>query len=41
MANLVSVRDLRVSFRLGKTRIAEAVCGVSFDVPENGTLGRR
>ena len=38
MANLVSVRDLRVSFRLGKTRIAEAVRGVSFDVPENGTL---
>jgi peptide/nickel transport system ATP-binding protein len=38
MTTLVSVRDLRVSFRLGKTRIAEAVRGVSFDVPENGTL---
>jgi len=25
MTNLVSVRDLRVSFRLGKHRIAEAV----------------
>jgi peptide/nickel transport system ATP-binding protein len=38
MTTLVSVRDLRVSFRLGKTRIAEAVRGVSFDIPENGTL---
>ena len=35
---LVSVRDLRVSFRLGKTRIAEAVRGVSFAVPENATV---
>jgi len=38
MTNLVSVRDLRVSFRLGKTRVAEAVRGVSFDVPENATV---
>jgi peptide/nickel transport system ATP-binding protein len=38
MANLVSVRDLRVSFRLGKTRVVEAVRGVSFDIPENGTV---
>ena len=38
MANLVSVRDLRVSFRLGKHRIAEAVRGVSFDLPENATV---
>ncbi len=38
MSNLVSVRDLRVSFRLGKTRIVEAVRGVSFDVPENATV---
>jgi peptide/nickel transport system ATP-binding protein len=38
MSNLVSVRDLRVSFRLGKTRVVEAVKGVSFDVPENGTV---
>jgi len=37
-ANLVSVRDLRVSFRLGKTRIVEAVRGISFDVPENATV---
>jgi peptide/nickel transport system ATP-binding protein len=32
------VRDLRVSFRLGKTRIADAVKGVSFDIPENATV---
>jgi len=38
MTNLVSVRDLRVSFRLGKTRISEAVRGVSFEVPENSTV---
>jgi peptide/nickel transport system ATP-binding protein len=38
MANLVSVKDLRVSFRLGKHRIAEAVRGVSFDIPENATV---
>jgi peptide/nickel transport system ATP-binding protein len=38
MPNLLSVRDLRVSFRLGKHRIAEAVRGVSFDVPENATV---
>jgi peptide/nickel transport system ATP-binding protein len=38
MPNLVSVRDLRVSFRLGKHRIAEAVRGVSFDLPENATV---
>jgi peptide/nickel transport system ATP-binding protein len=38
MANLVSVRDLRVSFRLGRHRIAEAVKGVSFDIPENSTV---
>jgi peptide/nickel transport system ATP-binding protein len=38
MSNLVSVRDLRVSFRLGKHRIVEAVRGVSFEVPENSTV---
>ncbi len=38
MANLVSVRDLRVSFRLGKHRVVEAVRGVSFDLPENATV---
>jgi peptide/nickel transport system ATP-binding protein len=38
MTNLVAVRDLRVSFRLGKTRIADAVRGISFDIPENATV---
>ncbi|MDH5208905.1 MAG: dipeptide ABC transporter ATP-binding protein [Burkholderiaceae bacterium] len=38
MSTLVSVQDLKVSFRLGKHRVVEAVRGVSFDVPENGTL---
>jgi len=38
MSNLLSVRDLRVSFRLGKSRIVEAVRGISFDVPENATV---
>ncbi|MFN9480639.1 MAG: ABC transporter ATP-binding protein [Betaproteobacteria bacterium] len=38
MSNLISVRDLRVSFRLGKHQIAKAVRGVSFDVPENATV---
>ena len=32
---LVGVRDLTVSFRLGKRQVAQAVSGVSFDVPEN------
>lgn len=38
MNPLISVQDLRVSFRLGKTDIAEAVRGVSFDVPANSTV---
>jgi peptide/nickel transport system ATP-binding protein len=38
MTNLLSVRDLRVSFRLGKTRVVEAVRGVNFEVPENATV---
>jgi len=38
MTNLISVRDLRVSFRLSKTQIVEAVRGVSFDVPANSTV---
>ncbi len=38
MTNLVSVRDLTVSFRLGKSHVVEAVRAVSFDVPENGTV---
>jgi len=38
MGNLVSVRDLRVSFRLGKSHIVEAVRGISFDIPENSVV---
>jgi peptide/nickel transport system ATP-binding protein len=38
MNPLISVQDLSVSFRLGKTDIAEAVRGVSFDVPANSTV---
>jgi peptide/nickel transport system ATP-binding protein len=38
MTPLVSVRDLRVSFRLGKAHVVEAVRGVSFDIPENSTV---
>jgi peptide/nickel transport system ATP-binding protein len=38
MTPLVSVRDLRVSFRLGKHQLAEAVRDVSFDVPPNATV---
>jgi peptide/nickel transport system ATP-binding protein len=37
-SNLVSVRDLAVSFRLGKHQVVEAVRGASFDVPENATV---
>ncbi|MGL4575273.1 MAG: ABC transporter ATP-binding protein [Burkholderiaceae bacterium] len=35
---LLSVKDLKVSFKVGKGQIAEAVRGVSFDVPENSTV---
>jgi peptide/nickel transport system ATP-binding protein len=35
---LLSVRDLKVKFRIGKGQVAEAVRGVSFDVPENTTV---
>ncbi|GAB4479579.1 MAG: ABC transporter ATP-binding protein [Burkholderiaceae bacterium] len=38
MTNLVSVRDLSVSFRLGKHQVVDAVRGVSFDVPANATV---
>jgi peptide/nickel transport system ATP-binding protein len=38
MGNLVSVRDLRVSFRLGKSHVVDAVRGVSFDIPENSAV---
>jgi peptide/nickel transport system ATP-binding protein len=38
MTNLISVQDLRVSFRMSKTHTAEAVKGVSFDIPSNSTV---
>ncbi len=38
MTMLLSVKDLKVSFRMEKGRRVEAVRGVSFDVPENGTV---
>ncbi len=38
MNPLISVQDLRVSFRLSKSEITEAVRGVSFDVPANSTV---
>ena len=38
MRALLAVSALRVSFRLGTDRTVDAVRGVSFQVPENGTL---
>ena len=35
---LLSIQDLKVSFRMGRGVVAEAVKGVSFDVPENSTI---
>jgi peptide/nickel transport system ATP-binding protein len=35
---LLSIQDLKVSFRMGKGVMADAVKGVSFDVPENTTI---
>ena len=35
---LLEVRDLKVSFRMGEGKRADAVRGVSFDVPENATV---
>ncbi|HXU51361.1 MAG TPA: ABC transporter ATP-binding protein, partial [Casimicrobiaceae bacterium] len=37
-APLVSVRDLRVRFRLDKRTLFEAVKGISFDIPRNSTV---
>jgi len=37
MTNLISVQNLSVSFRLGKT-LVPAVKGVSFDIPANATV---
>src|SRR5437870_6566342 len=38
METLLSVRNLRVSFRLDKNTSFEAVKGISFDVPRNATV---
>jgi peptide/nickel transport system ATP-binding protein len=35
---LLSIRDLNVAFRMGKGERAEAVRGVSFDIPENSIV---
>ena len=35
---LVSIRDLRISFRLDRKTTFEAVKGISFDIPQNGTV---
>lgn len=35
---LLAVRDLRISFRTGRHTTAEAVKGISFDVPRNATV---
>jgi peptide/nickel transport system ATP-binding protein len=35
---LVSVRDLRVSFRIDRHQTFEAVKGISFDIPRNATV---
>ena len=35
---LLSIQDLKVSFRMGEGRRADAVKGVSFDIPENTTV---
>ena len=35
---LLQVRDLRVSFRLDKNTLVDAVRGISFDVPRNATV---
>jgi peptide/nickel transport system ATP-binding protein len=37
-AALLSVRDLRVDFRIGREAPRPAVCGVSFDVPADRTV---
>ena len=35
---LLSIQDLKVAFRMGKGNLAQAVKGVSFDIPENTTV---
>src|SRR5271167_1795148 len=38
METLLSVRNLRVTFRLDKDTSFEAVKGISFDIPKNATV---
>src|SRR5207247_5502404 len=38
MEPLLSVRNLRVKFRLDKHTMFEAVKGISFDIPKNATV---
>ena len=38
MTALLSIQNLEVAFRMGQGRLAQAVKGVSFDVPENRTV---
>src|SRR5436309_11104440 len=38
MEPLISVRDLRVSFRLDRHTTFEAVKGISFDIPNDSTM---
>ena len=38
MAVLVSISNLRISFRLDRQATVPAVRGVSFDIPEDGTV---
>ena len=38
METLLSVRNLRVNFRLDKHTTFEAVRGISFDIPRNATV---
>ena len=38
MNMLLSIQDLKVGFRMGRGVVAEAVKGVSFDIPENTTV---
>jgi peptide/nickel transport system ATP-binding protein len=38
MEPLLSVRNLRVNFRLDKQTAFEAVKGISFDIPQNATV---
>ena len=35
---LVSIRNLKVSFRLDRSHVFEAVKGISFDIPKNATV---